>query len=213
MVGTGLGLLLLIGSPWIMRQDASSGVVVSVSSAIPVSLDASHDVPPQTDQSDTVASASHDDPDTLLRQQLVGVWTLQQHGQRTITIEPDGTARMVVELDWLGAMLYGKRLDITLTWSIDEGVMTQTMQGGEPEDTVKRRGATSAANGVTRWSRSQTPRCTFRRSAPPVIRNPGRWSPKHAEESQRHCLKGSDCSDALKHKKPLVNDQGLLCFR
>lgn len=73
-----------------------------------------------------------------LAEQLVGVWTFERHGHRTITILPDGSATADVRLDLLGSLMYGERLNLQLTWSLEDDVMIQTVLSGTPASAVKR---------------------------------------------------------------------------
>lgn len=87
------------------------------------------------------ADVPQDSPPTagaVLREQVIGTWTRQRHGTRTITLQPDGTATADVALDSLAAWVYGSTLHLQLAWELDGDVMSQTVTGGTPEDAVRR---------------------------------------------------------------------------
>ena len=77
-------------------------------------------------------------PDERLREQVVGTWRLVDQGERIVTNRPDGTATMVVRLNFLGALLYGERLDFELTWEVKDGVLTHAIVSGKPKANVDR---------------------------------------------------------------------------
>jgi hypothetical protein len=92
----------------------------------------------ETDSVETVSAVPEIPADATPRDRLTGTWRLEKHGTRTITILPDGTATANVRLDFVGALLYGEELSLRLTWSLKDGVMTQSITGGEPADAVAR---------------------------------------------------------------------------
>lgn len=73
-----------------------------------------------------------------LTEQLIGVWQQHKHGERTLRVNADGTATVQVELNMLGALMYGKRMTLQLNWSLDGDVMTQTISSGTPPESVQR---------------------------------------------------------------------------
>jgi len=76
--------------------------------------------------------------DDSLRQQLVGTWTTKAFGTQELTNHSDGTARLDVTLNRLGALRYGKSLTLELTWTVQDGVMRHTVKGGSPPEKVAR---------------------------------------------------------------------------
>jgi hypothetical protein len=68
---------------------------------------------------------------------LVGTWEDQYQGHRTMTIRPDGTATMVVELHGWKAAVYASRLQFEMIWSVENGKMKKRTTGGEPPGRVK----------------------------------------------------------------------------
>jgi len=71
-----------------------------------------------------------------LRTQLVGAWEDDHMGRRVMTLRPDGTGTMLVELKGPAKLLVGPRLLFTLTWSVEERTLSLKMTGGEPAKKV-----------------------------------------------------------------------------
>jgi hypothetical protein len=74
--------------------------------------------------------------DERCRELVVGTWKDEYQGQRTMTVRPDGTATMVVELEGLSARLYADRMTFEEEWSVDGGQLKLLAVGGEPEARV-----------------------------------------------------------------------------
>jgi hypothetical protein len=66
------------------------------------------------------------------RSQLVGTWKDSFFGTRTLTLNEDGTARMILDLDFAGRLMYGSRLDFDLTWSVEGATVSITILSGKP---------------------------------------------------------------------------------
>ena len=77
------------------------------------------------------------DEDSRFRKLVLGTWTDNYQGERTMTIRPDGTATMVVELEGIKAALYASRLRFDMEWSIDDGHLMKKTVGGEPSGRVR----------------------------------------------------------------------------
>jgi hypothetical protein len=71
--------------------------------------------------------------DERCRELVVGTWKDEYQGQRTMTVRPDGTATMIVELEGMSAKLYASRMTFEEKWSIDRGQLKLKAVGGEPE--------------------------------------------------------------------------------
>lgn len=84
------------------------------------------------------SAAEPSNRDSVLRQRLVGTWTTRAFGTQELTNFSDGTARLDVTLNRLGALRYGKSLTLELTWTVRNGVMTHTVKGGSPPEKVAR---------------------------------------------------------------------------
>ena len=83
------------------------------------------------------ASAPASEDNARLRKLVVGTWADEYQGKRTMTIRPDGTATMVVELDGLKAMMFASRLRFDMQWSVEAGRLKKRTVGGEPAGRVR----------------------------------------------------------------------------
>ncbi len=70
-------------------------------------------------------------------QRLVGSWRDSFCGQRTLTLKADGTATMLLELDFARRLLYGKRLTFEMRWSVNESILTFEILAGTPLDAAR----------------------------------------------------------------------------
>jgi hypothetical protein len=75
-------------------------------------------------------------PDERYRRLAVGVWEDDYRGKRTMTLNEDGTGKMVVELSGMSARLFAARLVFDMVWSIQDGRMRKRTVGGEPRRRV-----------------------------------------------------------------------------
>ena len=76
-------------------------------------------------------------PFTFDVQRLVGSWRDSFCGQRTLTLNADGTATMRLELDFAGRLLYGKRLTFDMRWTVNESILTFEILTGSPLDAAR----------------------------------------------------------------------------
>lgn len=100
------------------------------------------DMPPQPTEAVTVAHETSDDGQSrptfspkltnVSASQLIGRWRDSFFGTRTLTLKADGTATMVLDLDFAGRLLYGKRLEFDMKWSLKNGVVTIDILEGRP---------------------------------------------------------------------------------
>ncbi len=72
------------------------------------------------------------DMDARYVEMIVGVWANFHHGERTMTVRPDGTATMVIELTGFKARLFTPRLELDMVWSVEDGCMNRRNVGGSP---------------------------------------------------------------------------------
>jgi len=79
------------------------------------------------------AAGSEDD---TTRKALLGIWEDDYQGKRTMTLKPDGTGTMLVELKGMTAVLYAAKLRFDMTWSLDGKKFTKKTIGGEPASKV-----------------------------------------------------------------------------
>ena len=70
--------------------------------------------------------------DARWRAEVIGTWTDDYQGKRTMTIKADGTGTMRVELAGMNAVLFAERLRFDMVWSIENGRMRKRSIGGEP---------------------------------------------------------------------------------
>lgn len=98
-------------------------------SELPLVLDSDAPSPPPQVTSDL-------DPVAVQKRALLGSWFDEFYGKRTFTFHDDGTAVMTLELDTLGALLYGPKLTFFIDWTLTNDVLTMKMTGGEPQGTA-----------------------------------------------------------------------------
>lgn len=120
LVASGLGLLVLffVGAILIQATGPSDHTV-----AMSVRGDSEPDI--------------DSDRDEQLRRRAVGTWRDYYQGTRTLTLRPDGTALMVVELSGFKARLFTPRLELDIAWFIRDGKMHRRTVGGRPADKVE----------------------------------------------------------------------------
>ena len=75
--------------------------------------------------------------DQQSRRLVVGTWQDEYQGKRTMTLQEDGTAKMVVELDGLKAKLFAPRLEFEMVWAVEKGRLKKRTLQGEPAVTVQ----------------------------------------------------------------------------
>lgn len=66
-----------------------------------------------------------------------GTWQDEYQGKRTMTLRPDGTGTMVVELKGLNATLFASQLTFEMVWSIEGDRLNKRTIGGEPKGKVR----------------------------------------------------------------------------
>jgi hypothetical protein len=84
------------------------------------------------------SAAPSTQPDEWFRTQMVGTWTCNVFGTQKLTNHSDGTATLDVTLNRLGALRYGKSLQLDLEWTVEGGVLRHTVVGGSPPEKVAR---------------------------------------------------------------------------
>lgn len=84
----------------------------------------------------TGAASAASDRDAALRAKLLGTWRDFHHGQRTMTVRDDGTATMVCQFSGMKARLFTPRLQLEMTWSVENGRMLRRTTGGSPKSKV-----------------------------------------------------------------------------
>ena len=76
-------------------------------------------------------------PFTFDVERLIGSWRDSFCGQRTLTLNSDGTATMLLELDFARRLLYGKRLTFDMRWTVNESILTFEILTGSPLDAAR----------------------------------------------------------------------------
>ena len=72
-----------------------------------------------------------------MRRLVVGTWTDNYQGKRTMSLIEDGTGTMVVELSGWRAMMSAARLRFDMLWSVESGHLKKRTVGGEPRVQVQ----------------------------------------------------------------------------
>ena len=105
----------------------SSSEPLSVATNLDVTSSPTEETPPVARPS----SAAFDS------KQLVGCWRDGFCGQRTLTLKADGSATMLLELDFAGRLLYGKTLEFDMRWSLSESILSLEILTGRPVDAAR----------------------------------------------------------------------------
>lgn len=83
------------------------------------------------------AISTTDNEQVSFEKSLLGSWTDRFHGTRTMKFHDDQTGTMILELDSIGAMLYGSKLEFDFTWKVNQNLLEMKMAGGRPQKTVE----------------------------------------------------------------------------
>ncbi|MFV0442192.1 MAG: hypothetical protein ACK5Q5_01330 [Planctomycetaceae bacterium] len=76
--------------------------------------------------------------DEQLEQRLLGRWQSSYHGTQQIATHADFTAQLRIDFDWLATFFYGNQMRLELAWSVENGVLTNRIEGGQPQANVDR---------------------------------------------------------------------------
>jgi hypothetical protein len=68
---------------------------------------------------------------------IIGTWFQKKHGKKTLIIMPDGKAKMIMEPNAFYALVFGKRIDATMYWSVKDGYIDYGINGGTPPDKIE----------------------------------------------------------------------------
>jgi hypothetical protein len=151
-----VAVIVLLGMVWSQTDTTSSQPERTISGAgtLAGDLPASTSSPAETPADSPVASSEspsektapaseHPAPnsdasskDDEYRAQLVGCWFHIESGEHWIENRADGTSRLLIKLDFVSSLLYGKRLEMDLTWEVKDGVLTHTILKGVPQANV-----------------------------------------------------------------------------
>jgi hypothetical protein len=75
-------------------------------------------------------------PDERATRQILGVWSDNYQGKRTMTLQPDGVGSIVVELEGMTANLFAAQLTFEIRWKVENGRLHKKVLGGEPKARV-----------------------------------------------------------------------------
>jgi hypothetical protein len=67
---------------------------------------------------------------------LLGSWTRESYGTRTLTINADGTAKMVIKPSSVYAFYFGSVINVDVKWELQDGHVDYKVTGGTPTDKV-----------------------------------------------------------------------------
>lgn len=111
------------------RPETAASALHATAAAVARELASVPDAPP---------AAECDEPsdEVDLRTRLIGAWEDDYMGHRVLTLRPDGTGTMLLELRGPAKLIVGKRLSFRLTWDTTDDVLTLQMTGGEPANKV-----------------------------------------------------------------------------
>ncbi|MBT3201351.1 MAG: hypothetical protein HN350_15730 [Phycisphaerales bacterium] len=76
-----------------------------------------------------------DAEDARQREMVLGAWTDDYKGKRTMILKADGTGTMHVELSGFNAIL-GSKMRFDMVWSVKDGRLKKRTIGGEPSGRV-----------------------------------------------------------------------------
>ena len=74
--------------------------------------------------------------DEEYRALMLGCWFHIESGEHWIENFPDGTSRLLLKLDFVSSLIYGKQLEMDLTWEVKDGVLSHTIIKGTPQANV-----------------------------------------------------------------------------
>ena len=69
---------------------------------------------------------------------LVGTWETSKFGRQVLTARSNGTATMDMSFSALPAAIYGRRVTLQLTWTLEGDSLTQKIVGGSPQRSVEK---------------------------------------------------------------------------
>lgn len=139
-------LLILKRLTWLLATSATLGVYLAARSWSATSLSGAAEVAPRPTANPAAASHVVDLPPELPATpepppgppaELFGAWTDTFHGTRTFQFHVNGTGVMTLELDTLGRLIYGPKLEFDLAWTWSDGGLDLRMTGGRPEEKTR----------------------------------------------------------------------------
>ena len=91
---------------------------------------------PDAEQDQDEQNVPPRDSDADFSGRMLGTWEDDYKGHRILTLRPDGTGTMIVELDGITAMLFAKSLTFQEEWVVDNRRVTMRAVSGEPAGKV-----------------------------------------------------------------------------
>ncbi len=125
-------LVIIVGSMADSRTDRSNARVSEAVADLSVADSIDLTDPDVNEGSDDALATLTD-----LEKSMLGMWEDDYKGHRTLTLNANGTGRMVVELDGFAATLFAKTLTFQEEWSVADGKVTMNATGGEPAGKVR----------------------------------------------------------------------------
>ncbi len=129
-------LLVLFGAGLLAFAAVPRTETMRASNSRPQAIEPPPKTPSTLDASPQSAPAAEADPDRESRRLVVGTWTDNYQGKRTMTLNDDGTGTMIVELSGMKARLFAARLDFEMVWSLESGRLKKQTLRGEPATQV-----------------------------------------------------------------------------
>jgi hypothetical protein len=139
------GIAIAIGWIWISRANTSAPVSSQASltpqqPAMPVMPPAVRSVEsliPSTSPDNVPDSSLATPPPPVDFARLLGQWTDEFYGERTLTFRDDGTGTMHLKLDPVSRLLYGDEVSFEFAWTLTGDDLHFIMTGGEPAQTAE----------------------------------------------------------------------------
>ncbi|MFT5326048.1 MAG: hypothetical protein ACI8P0_003922 [Planctomycetaceae bacterium] len=124
-------LTIIVGSMADFQADRSNAALCSAVADLSIADSAASTESGAIEEPNDVASTLTD-----LEKSMLGTWEDDYKGHRTLTLNADGTGRMVVELDGFAATLFARKLTFQEEWTVADGKVTMKATGGEPAGKV-----------------------------------------------------------------------------
>ncbi len=117
-------LLVMTESGAIPTKDSSSNPAVSVETA------------KQTRAGDTPKDLADNPEVARTIKLLVGSWIRESYGTRTLIINADGTAKMIIKPSSVYSFVFGSVINVEVKWELQDGHVDYKVTGGTPTDKV-----------------------------------------------------------------------------
>jgi hypothetical protein len=114
-------------------------LLATVACAMPGCRRNSNEAPPLATLESQPSSQPTSQPaldDADLAKLVIGTWTDNYKGKRTMTLLDDGTGTMLVELSGLNA-IFASKLKFNMVWSVENGRLKKRTIDGEPAGRVR----------------------------------------------------------------------------